>query len=94
MDYELVEEIGQRLCDPALRHDDPVARIEALGAAQSTVAALEDYVVEVRGQVIQKAIDDGMSRVNLAKQLKVARSRVQQMLRAGERARAKRAAKG
>lgn len=94
MDYELVEELGRRLCEPALRHDDPVVQIEALGAAQSTVAALEDYVVEVRGRAIQGAIDGGMSRVNLAKQLKVARSRVQQMLRAGERARTKRSERG
>lgn len=94
MDYDLVEKLGQTLCEPALQHTDPVAQIEALGSAQLVAAALEDYVVERRSRVIQQAIDSGASRVGLAKSLGLARTRVQQMLKAGERVRAKRTAKG
>lgn len=92
MDYDLVEKLGALLCASALAQRDPLAQLAALGSAQPTAAALEDYVVELRGRILRGVIEGGTSRVKLAEQLGVERSRVQAMLKQADAARARREA--
>ncbi|WP_203698079.1 hypothetical protein [Catellatospora coxensis] len=92
VDYDLVDKLGALLCATALAQRDPLAQLAALGPAQPTAAALEDYVVELRGRILRGIIEAGTSRVKLAEELGVERSRVQAMLRQADAAQARREA--
>lgn len=92
MDYDLVDKLGALVCATALAQREPLAQLAALGTAQAAAAALEDYVVELRGRILLGMIEGGVSRVQLAELLGVERSRVQAMLKQATAAQARREA--